>query len=85
MAPAERIGIPTVRASQEHAISNLQNLTIVATLFADIATGMIQVFSANDSGAVLLEWTVLLWYMTLIFSVASAVNGLLALTWSQAI
>ncbi|KAI0092807.1 hypothetical protein BDY19DRAFT_926398 [Irpex rosettiformis] len=78
------IGIPTVKASQDHGVSNLQNQTIVATLFAGIATGMIQVFSTGDTGG-LHDWIVLLWYMTLIFSVASAVNGLLHLSWMQAI
>lgn len=62
----------------------MQNQTIVATLFAGIATGMIQVFSTSGTGT-LHAWTVLLWYMTLIFSVASAVNGLLGLSWMQAI
>ncbi|KAI0802107.1 hypothetical protein BC629DRAFT_1591742 [Irpex lacteus] len=47
---------------------------------------MIQVFSSGGSGGGgLNDWIVLLWYMTLIFSVASAVNGLLGLSWMQAI
>ncbi len=77
-------GIPTVKASQDHGASNLQNQTIVAALFAGVATGMIQVFTTNGTGG-LHDWIVLLWYMTLIFSVASAVNGLLNLSWMQAI
>ena len=79
-------GIPTVKVSQSHRIANLQNQTIVATLFAGVATGMIQVFTGNsNSSEKLHDWTVLLWYMTLILSVASAVNGLLGLSWTQAV
>lgn len=78
-------GIPTVKATQDHGATNLGNQTLVAALFAGVATGMIQVFSNGGSGhGGLNDWIVLLWYMTLIFSVASAVNGLLGLSWMQA-
>ncbi|KAI0804617.1 hypothetical protein BC629DRAFT_1590861 [Irpex lacteus] len=83
-APFTTIGISTVKASQDHGKSNLENQTVVATLFAGIATAMIQVFTVDSPGA--LDTAVLvLWYTCLIFSIASAVNGLLALSWRQAI
>ncbi|KAI0699394.1 hypothetical protein BC835DRAFT_1412585 [Cytidiella melzeri] len=81
-----KLGIPTVRASQDHSAANLQNQTIVAGLFASAATSMLQVFGTSVTGALGLNQTiVLLWYMSLIFSVGSAANGLLALSWMQAI
>lgn len=79
-------GIPCIRASQSHDTSNIQNQTIVATLFAGVATGMIQVYTGSDpDGGSLNKVIVLLWYMTLIFSIGSTVNGLLGLSWTQAI
>ncbi len=75
-----------MKATQDHGAANMGNQTLVAALFAGVATGMIQVFSSNGKGSGgLNDWIVLLWYMTLIFSVASAVNGLLGLSWMQAI
>ncbi|KAI0092758.1 WD40-repeat-containing domain protein [Irpex rosettiformis] len=79
-----KFGIPCIRASQGHDTSNIQNQTIVATLFAGVATGMIQVYSSTD-GSSLDGVIVLLWYMTLLFSIGSTVNGLLGLSWTQAI
>lgn len=77
-------GIPAIRASQEHDSSNLQNQTVVATLFAGVATGMIQVYGSIADGA-LKNAIILLWYMTLLFSIGSTVNGLLGLSWTQAV
>ncbi|KAI0699395.1 hypothetical protein BC835DRAFT_1412586 [Cytidiella melzeri] len=79
-----KIGIPTVRASQDHITSNLENQTVVAALFAGIATSMLQLFSDIVTGR-LGSAILVLWYMSLIFSVGSAVNGLLGLSWMQAI
>jgi WD repeat-containing protein 26 len=78
------IGIPTVRASQEHYAFNLQNQTIVATLFAGVIPGMIQVFSGQNEGS-LTTAILVLWYTGLIFCISSAVNGLLGLSWMRAI
>lgn len=74
-------GIPAVRASQDRGTANMENLTIVATLFAGIATGMLQIYSDPPSHTAV----IVMWYTTLIFSISSAVNGLLALSWAQAI
>ncbi|KAI0773346.1 hypothetical protein BC629DRAFT_1595119 [Irpex lacteus] len=76
-----KLGIPAVRASQDRGTANMENLTIVATLFAGIATGMLQIYSDPPSHTAV----IVMWYTTLIFSISSAVNGLLALSWAQAI
>ncbi|KAI0092759.1 hypothetical protein BDY19DRAFT_925993 [Irpex rosettiformis] len=80
-----KLGIPTVRASQDRGTSNLENQTIVAALFAGTATGMLQIYSDPPSSGGLGAAIIILWSMALIFSIASAVNGLLGLSWTQAI
>ncbi|KAI0736393.1 hypothetical protein BC629DRAFT_1600734 [Irpex lacteus] len=76
-----KLGIPAVRASQDRGTENLENQTIVAALFAGIATGMLQIYSDPPADAAI----IMLWNMCLIFSISSAVNGLLGLSWAQAI
>ncbi|KAI0736389.1 hypothetical protein BC629DRAFT_484921 [Irpex lacteus] len=80
----KEIGIPAIQATQDHAISNVQNQTVVSTLFASAATSMIQVYSGNGSDTALNGVVILLWYMTLLFSIGSTVNGVLGLSWVQA-
>lgn len=77
-------GIPTFQASQERGISDSHNQTVVATLFAGIATSMLQNYSDLSSGTLKTAISVL-WYMCLIFSISSAVDGLLGLTWKQSV
>lgn len=70
--------------SQDREVSKLEKQTIVAALFAGIATGMLQIYSDHPSGAIY-TGIVIMWYLSLIFSVASAMNGLLGILWEQSI
>ncbi|KAI0346931.1 hypothetical protein BDW22DRAFT_1351231 [Trametopsis cervina] len=83
-----KAGIPTVQASQNNSTSNLQNLTVVSTLFAGVASAMLQVAGNGpdgDADTPLNSSISLFWYLSLVFSISATVNGLLGLSWMQAI
>ncbi|KAF9063012.1 hypothetical protein BDP27DRAFT_1335856 [Rhodocollybia butyracea] len=76
------VGVPTIRFAQKNGASNLLNLSTVATFFSAVTATTIQ-FSFT------LESTVgravnSFWFLSLVFSIAAAVNSLLGLTWNQA-
>lgn len=77
------IGIPTIRFAQKHAADNLQNLSTVATFFSAVTATTLQ-FSFDQVGTQLSDAVNLFWFISLVFSIASAVNSLLGLTWKQA-
>lgn len=76
-----------MRASQDRGSANLENQTLIATLFASIAASMLQIWEPgkNDADMTLNNAALVLWYMALVFSVSSAINGLLGLSWMHAI
>ncbi|KAG9312798.1 WD40-repeat-containing domain protein [Chiua virens] len=77
------IGVPTIRFHQQHAASNLLNLSTVATFFSAVTATTLQ-FSYNTTGNVLADSVNAFWFSSLVFSIAAAVNSLLGLTWKQA-
>ncbi|KAF8835950.1 WD40 repeat-like protein [Paxillus ammoniavirescens] len=77
------IGVPTIRFHQQHAASNLLNLSTVATFFSAVTATTLQ-FSYNATGDVLSDAVNAFWFSSLVFSIAAAVNSLLGLTWKQA-
>ncbi|KAF8141847.1 WD40-repeat-containing domain protein [Boletus edulis] len=77
------IGVPTIRFHQQHAASNLLNLSTVATFFSAVTATTLQ-FSYNYTGNVLSDSVNAFWFSSLVFSIAAAVNSLLGLTWKQA-
>lgn len=77
------IGIPTIRFAQKHAATNLLNLSTVATFFSAVTATTLQ-FSFNQTQTSLSSAVNSFWFCSLVFSIASAVNSLLGLTWKQA-
>ncbi|KAH7913231.1 hypothetical protein BJ138DRAFT_1223683 [Hygrophoropsis aurantiaca] len=77
------IGVPTIRFAQQHAASNLLNLSTVATFFSAVTATTLQ-FSYAQTGTVLSDAVNAFWFSSLVFSIAAAVNSLLGLTWKQA-
>ncbi|KIJ65300.1 hypothetical protein HYDPIDRAFT_28014 [Hydnomerulius pinastri MD-312] len=77
------IGVPTIRFHQQHAATNLLNLSTVATFFSAVTATTLQ-FSYNATGNVLSDSVNAFWFSSLVFSIAAAVNSLLGLTWKQA-
>ena len=80
----DRIGIPTIRFAQKHAATNLLNLTTVATFFSAVTATTLQ-FSYASVQLRSEQAVNGFWFCSLVFSIASAVNSLLGLTWKQAI
>ncbi|KAF8330149.1 uncharacterized protein EI90DRAFT_3124581 [Cantharellus anzutake] len=78
------IGIPTIKFSQTQTTKTLQNLSTVAALFAAVDATAIQ-FSYQSFGTKAQNAVNLLWIMSLVFSLASAINSQLAYHWHSAI
>ncbi|KAG2052733.1 WD40 repeat-like protein [Suillus hirtellus] len=78
------IGVPTIRFAQQHAASNLLNLSTVATFFSVVTASTLQ-FSYQLTDGVLETSVNAFWFSSLVFSIAAAVNSLLGLTWKQAV
>ncbi|KAJ3781345.1 hypothetical protein GGU10DRAFT_367113 [Lentinula aff. detonsa] len=76
------VGVPTIRFAQKHGATNLLNLSTVATFFSAVTATTLQ-FSfelENTTGDAVNSF----WFLSLVFSIAAAVNSLLGLTWKQA-
>ncbi|GJE84620.1 WD40 repeat-like protein [Phanerochaete sordida] len=79
------IGIPTIRAAQVHSGNNLVNLSAVATFFAGVTATMLQITWNFEPRSKLSDSVNAFWIISIIFSVSSAVNSLLGLSWTEAI
>lgn len=77
------IGVPTIRFVQKHGSANLLNLSTIATFFSAVTATTIQ-YSFDRNKTLLDAWVNAFWYSSLVFSIASAVNSLIGLTWKQA-
>ncbi|CAE6472842.1 unnamed protein product [Rhizoctonia solani] len=77
------VGVPTIRFSQKHTATGLQNLSTVATFFSGVTATTLQFsFEAKDNVAQNLVNG--LWISSLVFSIASAINSQLAYHWRAA-
>ncbi|KAJ4463512.1 hypothetical protein C8J55DRAFT_309394 [Lentinula edodes] len=76
------VGVPTIRFAQKRGAANLLNLSTVATFFSAVTATTLQYSYTLDSttGHVVN----LFWFLSLVFSIAAAVNSLLGLSWKQA-
>ncbi|KAJ4474338.1 hypothetical protein J3R30DRAFT_3295652 [Lentinula aciculospora] len=76
------VGVPTIRFAQKHGATNLLNLSTVATFFSAVTATTLQ-FSF-ELGTRTGDAVNSFWFLSLVFSIAAAVNSLLGLTWKQA-
>jgi len=77
------VGVPTIRFAQKHGAMNLLNLSTVATFFSAVTATTLQ-FSFEMINAPVEHAVNSFWFLSLVFSIAAAVNSLLGLTWKQA-
>ncbi|KAG8788488.1 hypothetical protein FRC12_014529 [Ceratobasidium sp. 428] len=84
------VGVPTIRFSQKHTATGLQNLSTVATFFSGVTATTLQglidsnQFSFDVKGEPLPDLVNALWISSLVFSIASAINSQLAYHWRAA-
>ncbi|KAG8723338.1 hypothetical protein FRC09_003723 [Ceratobasidium sp. 395] len=84
------VGVPTIRFSQKHTATGLQNLSTVATFFSGVTATTLQglinsnQFSYDVKGTPLPDLVNALWISSLVFSIASAINSQLAYHWRAA-
>jgi len=71
-----------IKSTQQHAAANLLKLSIIAMFFSVVTATTLQ-FSYQSTDGVLENSVNALWFFSLIFSIAAAVNSLLGLTWEQ--
>lgn len=76
------VGVPTIRFAQKHGATNLLNLSTVATFFSAVTATTLQFSFALDNRTS--DAVNSFWFLSLVFSIAAAVNSLLGLTWKQA-
>ncbi|KAF8997101.1 hypothetical protein BDQ17DRAFT_1391948 [Cyathus striatus] len=79
----KELGVPAIQFAQKHGETNLLNLSTVATFFSAVTATTMQ-FSFNNVGNITNDLVNCFWFVSLIFSIAAAVNSLLGLTWKQA-
>lgn len=79
-----RIGevLPPIRGAEENATLKYLNMTTVATFFSAITATTLQ-FSFAQTGTNLDNAVNFFWFLSLIFSVSSAINSLLGMTWRK--
>ncbi|PFH49908.1 hypothetical protein AMATHDRAFT_146529 [Amanita thiersii Skay4041] len=77
------VGVPSIRFAQRHGAENLLNLSTVATFFSAVTATTLQ-YSYQYKGDPVANATNTLWFASLVFSIAAAVNSLVGLTWKQA-
>ena len=76
-------GVPTIRFAQEHGAANLLNLSTLSIFFTAVTAATLP-FTYQSHGTPLEDAVNALWFTSIVFSIASAVNSLLGLTWKQA-
>ncbi|KAF8306195.1 hypothetical protein DL93DRAFT_2101710 [Clavulina sp. PMI_390] len=75
------VGVPTIRFAQQQAGKAYLNLSTVSTLLSGVTATTIQ-FTYADAQTALQQSVNLLWILSLVFSIASAINAQLAYYWS---
>ncbi|KAL5507587.1 hypothetical protein ACEPAH_7043 [Sanghuangporus vaninii] len=74
--------IPAIRQSQEFATQRYLNLTTIATFLSSVTATTLQI-TAGGPASVLNTITNSFWFVSLVFSSASAIYSLLVMTWRQ--
>ncbi|KAL5523497.1 hypothetical protein ACEPAG_7670 [Sanghuangporus baumii] len=74
--------IPAIRQSQEFVSQRYLNLTTIATFLSSVTSTTLQI-TADGPISILTATTNSFWFVSLVFSTASAVYSLLVMTWRQ--
>ncbi|KAL5507577.1 hypothetical protein ACEPAH_7033 [Sanghuangporus vaninii] len=74
--------IPAIRQSQEFVSQRYLNLTTIATFLSSVTATTLQI-TADGPVSILTKTTNSFWFISLVFSTASAVYSLLVMTWRQ--
>lgn len=75
-------GIPAIESAQKHRSQNLASIATIATLFSSVSATALQ-FSLPNRLNTLFDIVNGFWFISLVFSIASALNSVLGLTWIQ--
>ena len=73
-----------VAEEEERATTRYLSLTTIATFFSSITATTLQ-FSYQQSGNTISDIVNLAWFISLVFSISSGVNGILSMTWRKSI
>lgn len=76
------VDIPAIRQSQEFVSQRYLNLTTIATFLSSVTATTLQI-TADGPVSVLTTTTNSFWFVSLVFSSASAIYSLLLMTWRQ--
>ena len=78
------IGIQLLESEQNYLRDKYNNIATIATFFSSITASTLQ-FSFSDGTSTLLIVVNTLWLLSLVSSIASAANALLAITWHKSL
>ncbi|KIJ59080.1 hypothetical protein HYDPIDRAFT_190627 [Hydnomerulius pinastri MD-312] len=78
------IGLPTIRFHQQHAATNLLNVSKLSIFFGVVDATLLQ-YSYSMTANAISDCVNAFWFSSLVFSIAAGANGLLGLTWKQSI
>ena len=80
-----KLALPSfVVEEEERATTRYLSLTTIATFFSSITATTLQ-FSYQQSGNTISDIVNLAWFISLVFSISSGVNGILSMTWRKSI
>lgn len=72
-----------IRKAEDHATSRYLNMTTIATFFSAVTATTLQFSYAPQVKDNLSDIVNAFWFSSLVFSIASAVNSLLGMTWRK--
>lgn len=75
-------GIPMIRMAQANVTAKFLTLSTIATFFSSVTATMIQ-FSYQTTSTRISVAVNTFWFLSLVFSIASAAHGLLVMSWRQ--
>ena len=78
------LGIPMISVAQRNKTSRYFDMTTVATFLSGVTASMIQT-TADDAGTTVGVLTNTFFFSSLVFSIGSAINSLLVISWRRSI
>ncbi|KAG8793598.1 hypothetical protein FRC17_008419, partial [Serendipita sp. 399] len=76
-------GVPAIRFAQKHNGDNLLNLSTIATFFSGVTATVAQ-YTFDQTATIIDKIVNMLFFGSLVLSIAAAINSLLGLTWKRA-